>query len=154
MLSIVSGSFCFLFLLRILSMFFIIGLHLINNGGILANTPVLSVKYFVLVIMLVFFYTSVNIFAMLTGYLSCNKKKIKSVRLIELISIVIFYCVLIFISSYIFDKSIFGDLSVKSFLTNLFPFLFIYDPIKYIIINQNGLYPLLILNKSICGKKI
>lgn len=110
--------------LRILSMFFIIGLHLINNGGILANTPVLSVKYFVLVIMLVFFYTSVNIFAMLTGYLSCNKKKIKSVRLIELISIVIFYCVLIFISFYIFDKSIFGDLSVKSFLTNLFPFLF------------------------------
>ena len=60
-------------LLRIISMCGIIGLHLINNGGVINNLNLYSFKFFCILIVTTFFYTSVNVFALLTGYLNVNK---------------------------------------------------------------------------------
>lgn len=78
-------------ILRILSMLGIVGLHILNKGGWLASadsTPEVLIARIVAVIC----YCSVNVFAMLTGYLYADRKSVRSSNLLKLILTVVFYC--------------------------------------------------------------
>ena len=81
-------------LLRILSMIGIIGLHIMNNGGMLAAANTIP-KLLMIRIAAVICYSSVNIFAMMTGYLYVQRKTVSSANLINLIFTVGFYCIVI-----------------------------------------------------------
>ena len=82
-------------ILRIISMFGIVGLHVINRGGLIYNANIYTVKYYIILILLIIFYTSVDVFGILSGYLNIYKDTNKHSRIIELISIVVYYCLTI-----------------------------------------------------------
>lgn len=110
-------------LLRIISMCGIIGLHLINNGGVINNLNLYSFKFFCILIVTTFFYTSVNVFALLTGYLNVNKSNNKYYRIIELISVSVFYCFFISIIFYSFNLFNIRSFGKKELIISLFPVL-------------------------------
>lgn len=78
-------------ILRILSMLGIVGLHILNQGGWGASADtaleVLFSRIFAAVC-----YCSVNVFAMLTGYLYADRKTIRFSNLLKLLFTVAFYC--------------------------------------------------------------
>ena len=57
-------------LLRIVSMFFVVVLHSLGQGGILFNTAVGSSQYKVAWLLEIFAYGAVDIFALISGYVS------------------------------------------------------------------------------------
>ena len=61
-------------ILRILSMLFIIVLHVIGQGGIAGSSMVLSSQYKVSYIMLALCYCAVNCYALISGYTNCTSK--------------------------------------------------------------------------------
>lgn len=105
-------------LLRILSMCGIIGLHVINAGGVLKSYDFSCIPVEILNILAM---ASVNIFAMLTGYLYINRK-IKYKSIIELIMITIFWCITISIATRFMFPQIF--IGIKMYVMSLFPPLF------------------------------
>lgn len=78
-------------LLRILSMMGIIGLHMINQGGFLTaaneKTEIIIVR-----LAAALFYCSVNVFAMLTGYLQVRRENVRSASLLKLLLTAFVYC--------------------------------------------------------------
>ena len=110
-------------LLRIFSMFGIIGLHIINQGGIINNLKINSINYYIVLFLLIIFYTSVDIFGLLSGYLNINKKNNKNSRIIELIIITLFYSMCIFSIFYIFNLCDVRKLGYKELIFNIFPIL-------------------------------
>lgn len=110
-------------ILRILSMFGIIGLHIINNGGLQESLSIYSYKYYMVLLLNVIFYTSVDIFAILSGYLCITKEKNKNVRIIELLFIVIYYCILIPIIFYGFNLFNIRNCELIETIKNIFPIL-------------------------------
>lgn len=70
-------------LLRILSMFFIVVLHVIGQGGILGNSMQFSNSYLVSNTFLALSYCAVNCYALISGYVSC-KSRFKISRLVNL----------------------------------------------------------------------
>ncbi len=70
-------------LLRILSMFFIVVLHVIGQGGILGSSMQFSKPYIISNAFLAFSYCAVNCYALISGYVSC-KSRFKLSRLITL----------------------------------------------------------------------
>ena len=110
-------------ILRILSMFGIIGLHLINRGGILNSIDINNYKYYGILFLLIIFYTSVNCFGILTGFLNCKKAKIKSNRIIELIEILAFYSIIIALIFYIFNIAKVSEYGYIEMIKNFFPIL-------------------------------
>lgn len=78
--------------LRILSMIGIVGLHVIGQGGILVNVKLNTLNYAVAYFFEILLYSSVNIFAMLSGYLYCNKTNIKTKSIIDIILSAVVYC--------------------------------------------------------------
>lgn len=111
-------------LLRIMSMIGIIGLHIYNNGGFLNSLDPTSVFYPIALIIFSFFYTSVNVFAMLSGYLYIEKKDISFKNLLNLIVTVVFFCVLITIIFFTFDLFEVRTLGIKLLISSLCPVLF------------------------------
>ena len=61
-------------LLRILSMFMIVILHVLGRGGILGVAEVLSVHYEVAWLLEIFCYGAVNMYALISGYVGVNSK--------------------------------------------------------------------------------
>lgn len=61
-------------LLRIVSMFMIVVLHVLLRGGILENTAVLSAQYDVVWIMKIFCMCAVNCYGLISGYVGVNNK--------------------------------------------------------------------------------
>ena len=111
-------------LLRVLSMMGIIGLHVINNGGLIKNADIHSFSYYVVLAILVLAFTSVNIFGILSGYLNVTKKQNKHERIIELLLIVLFYCLIIpsiFFGFNLFDVR--NTSSIKEIIYDYFPIL-------------------------------
>ncbi len=111
-------------LLRIMSMIGIIGLHIYNNGGFLNSLDSNSFFYPIALIIFSFFYTSVNIFAMLSGYLYIEKKDIKSKNLFNLIGTVVFFCIMITVVFYGFNLFDIRTLGLKTMISSLCPVLF------------------------------
>ena len=148
-------------ILRFLSMFGIIGLHVINQGGLINNANVYSIKYYVILVLLVIFYTSVNLFGMLSGYLNIFKEKNKNSRIIELIVITIFYCIIITSIFYCINYKGVQSNGTKEFIYNLIPildgrywylssYIFLFFLIPYIntfckSLNKKQFYKLLII---------
>ena len=111
-------------ILRICSMCGIVGLHIINNGGLIENANISSISYYVILLFLVLFYTSVDIFGLLSGYLNIHKKANKNSRIVELLFILLFYCLIIPIVFYVFNiRNIRNVHSAKIIIANFFPVL-------------------------------
>ncbi len=110
-------------ILRILSMLGIIGLHLVGQGGILGNLNLMNYRTFVILFIYVVCYLSVDIFGILSGYLSWKKKKFNYSRIIDLIFITFFYCAIITFVFHFFDLCGFKTLGFKEFVNSLFPAL-------------------------------
>lgn len=109
-------------LCRILSMAMIVALHVLGQGGVLESYHPREAGFWIVYFMETCAMCSVNLFAVLSGYLSVNKwgvEKYSSYRIIELISIVMLYCLLLLLLFCIFaPETIKG---VKGFLCALCP---------------------------------
>jgi len=84
-------------LLRILSMFFIIILHCLGQGGILNNAEINSIQYKFAWFIEICAYCAVNIFALISGYVSYteNEKKVKYSNYINMWLQIVFYGVIV-----------------------------------------------------------
>lgn len=109
-------------LLRVISMMGIIGLHIINKGGILENTNLFSTSYFITSFIFSILYLSVDIFAITSGFLLYNKK-IKYNRIVELIFIILFWSFLITTIFYSFNFFNIRQAGLKELIVSFFPFL-------------------------------
>ena len=89
-------------IIRVMSMVGVIGLHLINQGGLIYNTNT-RLSHLIVLFLLVICYVSVNTFAILSGYLLWEKENQNYKRLKELIFTTIFYCIVITLVFYIFN---------------------------------------------------
>lgn len=95
-------------LLRIVSMCGVVSLHLLGQGGILfvADDPRHYAMGWFLEICA---YCSVNLFAMLSGYLSSGKKSFSAMRMIELVACTLLYSTLITGIFYGLNPAVFYD---------------------------------------------
>lgn len=80
-------------LLRFVSMLMIVGLHVIENGGILDNVQSLTIKGEVIWFLEIACFCSVNCFALVSGYVG-YKTQHKWKNLVSLCAQTVFYCVL------------------------------------------------------------
>lgn len=81
---------------RIAAMLGILMLHILLQGGLLTSHDPTSAKYWAYWVVEIIAYSSVDIFAMLTGWLDTNKvSKPSVVRIIELLAITVGYSVVI-----------------------------------------------------------
>ena len=78
--------------LRIISMIFVVMLHVLKRGGILGSLPVLSVKYEIAWFMEIACYCAINCYALISGYVGVNSK-FKYTNIVNLWLQVIFYSV-------------------------------------------------------------
>lgn len=108
-------------ILRIFSMFGIIGLHVVNNGGMLRSFEISGINYFIILIFTTIFYTSVNSFAMLSGYLYIEKKQNSVKNLINLLITVAFYCLLITAIFYSFNLFSIRNYGMKQLISSIVP---------------------------------
>lgn len=112
-------------LLRIVSMLFVVILHVINFGGISifcvqANPGefVLFPHYKTMNIMLAFCYCAVNCYALISGYVSC-KSKFKPSRIISLWLTVVSINAAAYIFGYFYKPEWVATLSLKNVFTPL-----------------------------------
>lgn len=106
--------------LRILSMFFILILHTLGQGGVLANSEINSNQYKFTWFMEICAYCAVDVFALISGYVSYNgkEKRVNYANYINLWFQVAFYGVLVTF----FYNIIKPELIKKSdYLISLFP---------------------------------
>ena len=106
-------------LLRVLSMLGIIGLHVLNGGGAAYGVEKNGVNYFVAWTVNILCFSSVNVFAMLTGYLYAKKEKVKYGTLIKLLVTVGFYCIVLLMAFRFLRPELFVD--IKMYIKALFP---------------------------------
>lgn len=81
-------------LLRILSMYMVVILHVLGQGGILRETIILSSNYKVVWLLEIVSYCAVNCYALISGYVGINAEYNYS-NIIALWLRVIFYTVII-----------------------------------------------------------
>ena len=81
-------------LLKIVSMFMIVVLHIHGNGGVIGSVDSLTLNGNIVWFIEILCYPSVNLFALATGYL-CIDKKIKFKNIINLWFLVVFYNILL-----------------------------------------------------------
>ena len=105
-------------LLRILSMFFVVILHSLGKGGILDNVILESNQYKVAWLIKIFSYCAVDIFALISGYVSYRDKEvtIKYSNFFNLWFEALFYCILLVIIFMIFNP----DSVTNNDLINMF----------------------------------
>ena len=105
-------------ILRIIAMFSIVTLYVINLGGAL-NLLSFNVNALIIRIVYILSFASVNIFAMITGYLYCNKESVKVNRLVDLLIVTLLWSLIITSVLYIL-----GYINgIKEIVVSLFPFL-------------------------------
>ena len=107
-------------LLRIVSMYMIVILHVLGQGGILWNVEVFSIKYYIIWFVEIFCYCSVTCYALITGYVMCDKK-VKYNNILYLWLGVFFWSVLLTFIMNCFYPILIGK---KDFLKSLFPVIF------------------------------
>ena len=105
-------------LLRILSMMGIMMLHALGQGGLLQAAPYSSSKHWLFWGLEILAYCSVNVFALMSGYLGYGSKKLKSYRVFELLSTVLVHSILLTGIFYIFSPGLFHGVKdiLKAFL--------------------------------------
>ena len=108
-------------LLRIISMFFVVILHCLGQGGILQSVATNSIQYKFAWFIEICAYCAVNIFALISGYVSYTdkEKKVKYSNYINIWLQIVFYGLLV---TLIFDIINPLLVSTKDYLIVLFPF--------------------------------
>lgn len=108
-------------LLRIVSMFFVIILHCLGQGGILSGAKINSIQYKCAWFIEICTYCAVNIFALISGYVSYTntEKKVKCSNYINLWLQIVFYGLTVTMIFDIINPSL---VSKKDYLIVLFPF--------------------------------
>ena len=108
-------------LLRIISMFFVVILHCLGQGGILQSVAINSIQYKFAWFIEICAYCAVNIFALISGYVSYTdkEKKVKYSNYINIWLQIVFYGLLV---TLIFDIINPLLVSTKDYLIVLFPF--------------------------------
>ncbi|MBQ3527934.1 MAG: acyltransferase [Clostridia bacterium] len=106
-------------LLRILSMAAIVGLHVLNNGGGMSDATGIGATAAAIRFVISICYCSVNVFAMMTGYLYGERKSIRTSNLVNLILTVAFYCIVVTGIFLVFRPEDLAD--GKTVLFSLFP---------------------------------
>ena len=102
-------------LLRIISMYMIVILHVLGQGGILFNLEIFSNKYNIAWILEIICFCSVNLYGFITGYVMTGSK-FKYKKIINLWISVIFWSVLLTITmSLIYPNTIDKRDIIKSF---------------------------------------
>lgn len=94
--------------LRILSMFMVAVLHVLGQGGILMNTEMLGVKYWVAWFMEIACYCCVNCFVLISGYVMAQSK-FRTSKAVGLWLQTVFYTALIMIAFSVFMPSAVTD---------------------------------------------
>ncbi len=103
-------------LLKIVSMFMVVVLHVFGQGGILSKLGNGTLNWYIGWGMELLSYGAVNCFAMATGYLMINKKY-KTSRIITLWLEVVFYSVLLtLVMKFIYPDEVGGHMILKSVL--------------------------------------
>ncbi len=110
-------------ILRIFSMLGIIGLHLIGQGGLLANLSLNDSRFFIILFVYVICYLSVDIFGILSGFFSWKKNIVNYSRIFELIFITFFYSVIVTVIFYFFNLYGYRTAGFKEIIVSLFPIL-------------------------------
>lgn len=105
--------------LKVISMFFIVILHILGHGGVINATELFSANYEVAALIESFCLCAVDCYAFTTGYL-LYKKKVKLSRILKLWFEVEVYSLVIGIGSAVVTGN---TLTVKQILMSLFPFL-------------------------------
>lgn len=100
----------------------IITLHFLGAGGVLIGPEIGSVKYWGVWLIEIIAYCSVDLFALLSGYLGINSKKKSVYRVIELVVVVVFYCLLITVVCRMLNIGNYS--SWKRYVVYVFPYLF------------------------------
>ena len=108
-------------LLKIISMYMVVLLHVLGCGGIIGNSEIFSFNYYVAWFLDISAYCAVDVFAMITGYLMVGKK-VNGLKIIPLWLTVFFYSTLIALSFYFipFFSSI-HEPSKLSIIKSFFP---------------------------------
>ena len=108
-------------LLKIISMYMIVQLHVLGGGGILKNVEIFSFNYYVAWFLEISAYCAVDVFAMITGYLMVEKK-VNCFKIIPLWLTVFFYSSLIALSFYFIPSlSSIHEPSKISIIKSFFP---------------------------------
>lgn len=105
-------------LLRLLSMFMVVLLHILGHGGIIGNIDAMTWKGDVVALVNILCYPAVDIFILITGYVYAEKS-IKIGHIIQLWLKVVFYSFLFELLIQVYNSS----LDVKSLVFSCFPVL-------------------------------
>lgn len=114
-------------LFKMFAMYLVCVLHVLGQGGVVVNTEKLTVNYIVSWGLTLIAYTSVNCFALASGYVS-YKSKFKPRRVIELYLIVFFYGI-VFLT--IFSAINKDYLDLNNILLTLIPSVNKQNPLYY-----------------------
>lgn len=90
-------------LLRVLAMFMIVLLHLLRQGGVVESVEPNSLNFHITWLLEALCYSAVNVYALISGYVLCEKKFHLS-RMINLWLSIVFYTFSIFIIMYFIGK--------------------------------------------------
>ena len=112
---------CGIDLLRLLLMFMVCILHVLGQGGVLANSPIGSTRYSVFWFIEIFSYCAVDAFALISGYIATNKP-LKYEKLVNMWFQVFFYSFVITIFFVLVNKA--GNIGVCGIIENAFPITF------------------------------
>ena len=104
-------------LLRITSMFMVVILHVIGQGGMMSSTSGMTISYEITRFVWTAAYCAVNCYALISGYVGCNST-FKLSNLIKLWIQVMFTCVTITAIFAIYNPS---TVSFQSWINAFFP---------------------------------
>ena len=106
-------------LLRLLSSFMIVILHVLKNGGILKNCKKYSISYYLAWLLETIAYSSVENFGLISGYVMVNLKIVR-LKIIILWLNVFFYCtIIVLLYRYIYFFSKFEKASRYDLIKNI-----------------------------------
>ena len=104
-------------LLRVVAMFFVIILHTLGQGGLLKTAIVHSTNYKFLWLLEIIAYCAVDIFALISGYVSYNKET-KYKNYINLWFQVVFYSLVLVLTFQIINPTIINS---NDYIRSFFP---------------------------------
>ena len=103
-------------LLRILSMYLVVVLHILGAGGVLDAAPFGSTRYWIAWLMEAGAFCAVNCFALISGFVMCDKP-VKPHRLVSLWVQVLLYSVsTTLLTHHFYPERVGGDLLRRAFL--------------------------------------
>ena len=135
-------------LLKIVSIIFVIVLHY-NNGemrGLLSNIQPGTSNYFIAHFTEILTIIACNLFVLISGYFLCQSNKVKIRKIVDIINVLIFYGIVIYIVSILTGLTVFGKESLKLMIltidnrwfVNIYVLLYILHPyINKVISNTN-----------------